>query len=323
MKKQKTLFSDILETVTKYFLVLVVVVLIGIFFSGMRRVESGNVAVVLRFGKLVGDTPAEQVHEPGLLFAFPYIIDEVVMVPVGSVMEQSVVTHYTDPAEISSTAEGGYLVTGDRNIATVSASVKYVISDPVAYALSVKNVEGMINGAVSNALQAEAARVDVDELLTSGKDAFAASVLARASEKLALLGTGVTITTVELTRVGMPEEVREQYEAVNAAMVEAKTMEERAAQYAAQLTSAATIKKNNTISAARSEYSTKVAEANTDLAEFWGIYEEIMARPEAEREAVLDYVRARVYSDKVLQVMQTIGKVFVVEDGDSKIFIDP
>lgn len=323
MKKQKTLLSDILETVTKYFLILVVVVLIGIFFSGMRRVETGNVAVVLRFGKLVGDTPEEQVHEPGLLFAFPYIIDEVVMVPVGSVMEQSVVTHHTDPTEVSSTTEGGYLVTGDRNIATVSASVKYVISDPVAYALSVNNVEGMINGAVSNAMQIEAAMLDVDELLTSGKDSYTAAVLARAAEKLQLLGTGVTLTTVELTKVGMPEEVREQYEAVNAAVVEAKTMEERAAQYAAQLASAAAIKKNNTISAASSEYSTKIAAANADLAEFWGIYEEIMARPEEEREAVLDYVRARIYSDKILQVMQTIGRVFVVEDGDSKIFIDP
>ena len=321
MKKQKTLFSDILETVTKYFLVLVVVVLIGIFFSGMRKVESGNVAVVLRFGKLVGDTPAEQVHEPGLLFAFPYIIDEVIMVPVGSVMEQSVVTHYTDPAEISSTADGGYLITGDRSVATVSASVKYVISDPVAYALSVKDVKGMINGAVSYAMQNEAARLDVDTLLTDGKDAYTAAVLARAGEKLSLLGAGVTITTVELTRVGMPEEVREQYEAVNAAVVEAATMLSRAEQYREQILPSANIKKNNTVSAARSEYSTKVAAANTDLAEFWGIYDEIMARPEAEREAVLDYVRARVYSDKILQVMQKIGKVYVVENGDNKIVI--
>ncbi len=321
--KKKTLFSDILETVTKYFLVLVVVVLIGIFFSGMRRVETGNVAVVLRFGKLVGDTPEEQIHDPGLLFAFPYIIDEVVMIPVGSVMEQSITTHYTDPQEIDSTAKGGYLITGDSSIATVSASVKYMISDPVAYALSVANIEGLINGSVSNAMQNEAARLDVDTLLTSGKDAYAAAVLARANETLKTVGAGVTITAVELTRVGMPEEVREEYEAVNAAVVEAATMLSRAEQYREQILPAANIAKNNEISAARSEYSSKVSAANTDLAEFWGIFEEINAKPKEEQAAALDYVRARVYSDKVLKVMQTIGRVYVVEDGDNKIVITP
>ena len=323
MKKQKTLFSDILETVTKYFLVLVVVVLIGIFFSGMRRVESGNVAVVLRFGKLVGDTPEEQIHDPGLLFAFPYISDEVIMIPVGGVMEQSVVTHYTDPAEISSTAAGGYLITGDRSIATVSASVKYTISDPLAYALAVKDVEGLINGSVSNAMQSEAARLDVDTLLTGGKDAYAAAVLARANETLSIARAGVTITAVELTKVGMPEEVRAQYEAVNAAVVEASTMLSRAEQYCEQISSAANIAKNNSIADARSEYSAKLSAANTDLAEFWGIFEEINAKPKDEQAAALDYVRARVYSDKILRVMQTIGRVYVVEDGDNKIVITP
>ena len=68
----------------------VIVILLAIFFSGVRRVESGNVALVLRFGKLVGDTPEEQVHQPGLLFSFPYMIDEVVMVPTGNVIEQTV-----------------------------------------------------------------------------------------------------------------------------------------------------------------------------------------------------------------------------------------
>ena len=86
MKKNK-LFADILRTVTGYFLVLVIIVMVGIFCSGIRVVESGNVALILRFGKLVGDTPEEQIHEPGLLLAFPYIIDEVITVPTGSVIE--------------------------------------------------------------------------------------------------------------------------------------------------------------------------------------------------------------------------------------------
>ena len=96
MKKKKTLFADILGTLTKYFIILVVVVVICIALSGLKIVDSGNVAVILRFGEIVGDSYEEQVHKPGLLLAFPYIIDEVVMIPTDSVIEQLVTTHYTD-----------------------------------------------------------------------------------------------------------------------------------------------------------------------------------------------------------------------------------
>ena len=56
MKKKQTLFGDILETVTKYFLILVIVVVLFVLLSGIRVVESGNQALVLRFGKLTGDS---------------------------------------------------------------------------------------------------------------------------------------------------------------------------------------------------------------------------------------------------------------------------
>ena len=314
--KQKTLFADILETVTKYFLILVIIVVLGICCSGIRMVETGNVAVVLRFGRLVGDTYEEQVHEPGLLLAFPYIIDEVVIVPVGSVIEQSVTTHYTDPAEVSATKDGGYLLTGDQNIAVVSASVKYVISDPVAYATHVADLSSLINAAVSNAMLNEAAALEVDSLLTSGKDAYAKAVLTAAGEKLTRIGAGVTLTTVELTHVGMPEEVRATYEAVNAANVQATTTLEQARNYEATVLPAAQSKAASTVAGARSDKAKAVAAANTDLAEFWGVKTEFEANP-AE-------VRARIYATKSIAVMQKIGKVYLVKEGNNgPIFIDP
>lgn len=313
--KQKTLFADVLETVTKYFLILVVLVVLGIFLSGLRVVETGNVAVVLRFGKLVGDNYEEQVHEPGLMFAFPYIIDEVITVPTGSVIEQTVTTHYTDREEIANALGGGYVITGDQNIAVVSASVKYVISDPVRYALYVKDISSLINGAVSTAMQSEAARLDVDMLLTNGKDAYAKAVLTRAEEKLALMDAGVSLTTVELTGVGMPEEVRDVYEAVNSATVQANTLLSRAEQYKASVLLAAEQQTTTLLAEATTAHAQGVANANADLAEFWGVLEEYEKSPEV--------VKTRIYSAKAISFMEKLKKVYVVQNGDSKIFIDP
>jgi membrane protease subunit HflK len=60
--------------------------------SGITVVKSDEVAVVLRWGRLVGDTPALQQHGPGLLFAFPRPVDRVVRVPVKHVWEIQVST---------------------------------------------------------------------------------------------------------------------------------------------------------------------------------------------------------------------------------------
>lgn len=313
MKKAKrSLFSDILGSVTKYFVILVVIVLIVIAFSGLRVIKSGEVAVVLRFGRLVGNTYEEQVHQPGLLFAFPYIIDEVVIVPTGNVIEQKVMTHYTN-GEMTTLHNNGYLITGDQNIAMVSASVKYMISDPVSYALNVKDASALINAFVSSAMVNSAASTGVDELLTSGKDEFAKAVLNEAQTKLSAVDSGITVGAIELTSVSMPNEVREVYDMVNSATVQAATLLEQARQYEAKVIPQAEADAANLVSDAKKKYSESVSAANLDLTEFYGTVKEYEENPDA--------VKTRIYTEKVTAAIGKIGKIRVVKDGDTKIFL--
>ena len=53
---ENALFTDILTSLTKYFKIAVIIMIAVICLSGVRFVKSGNVALVLRFGKLVGNT---------------------------------------------------------------------------------------------------------------------------------------------------------------------------------------------------------------------------------------------------------------------------
>ena len=310
--KKPSLFAEILGSVTKYFLILVTVVLILIAFSGVRIIDTGNVAVILRFGKLVGDSYDEQVHEAGLLLAFPYIIDEVITVPTGSVIEQTVSTHYTS-GNMTTLRNNGYVITGDRNIAVVRASVKYIISDPVAYALNISDISKIIDASVSSAMVSRAAGTAVDYLLTSGKDDFARDVLSMAQSKLDAAGAGVTIGTIELTDIGMPAEVRSTYDEVNSATVRAATLLEQALQYRETLIPQAEAAANQLISSANSEYSASVAYANAELSEFWGVLDEYTQNPEL--------VSIRIYNTKLSEAVGRIGKIRVVQDGETRIFI--
>lgn len=315
MKKSKknAAFEEILGTLSKYFMVAVAAIVIIVCFSGVRFVKSGNVALVLRFGHLVGDTYEEQVHEPGLLLAFPYIIDEVIMVPTGSVVEKTVTTHYT-VGNMTSLRNNGYVITGDQNIAVISACVKYTITDAVSYALNISDIDAIINACVSNAMVESAACVSVDDILTSGKEAYAKDVTSRAQQKLDAAQTGVTIKTLELTKVSMPNEVSGVYENVNAATVQASTMLENAKQYRETVIPQAESQANATISAANTTYSQSISTAKSELVEFWGLLEEYKLNPEL--------VKTRVYNEKISEVISKIGKVKIVQDGDSNIFIN-
>lgn len=312
--KKKTLFADILETVTKYFIYIVIAVVIFILCSGIRVVKSGNQAIILRFGELVGDTKEKQIHGPGLLFAFPYIIDEVIIVPTDSVIEQTVTTYYSDNEGASGTG-AGYLITGDSNVALISASVKYHIDDPVAYALNVKDIKSVVNACVSTAMLNNAANTAVDSILTNGKDQFTRDVITYSDAKLKESGVGVSIRTLELTKVAMPQEVRSIYDQVNSTTISAATIVEQANQYREKLIPQAQSEADTMVSSANAAYSEATAAANTDLAEFWGVLEEYRQNP--------DDVYTRIYTQKVTEFINKIGTVRVIDDGDSKLFLNP
>lgn len=311
--KKNLLFEDILRTVSRYFVVIIIAVVLIICCSGIRFIKSGESAIILRFGKIVGDTPEEQVHDAGILFAFPYIIDEVITIPTGSIQEFTVNTHYTD-GEMTTYDRNGYVITGDNNIAILSGSVKYTISDPVAYALSVKDPQYIINAVVSNAMINVAANYAVDDILTTGKDEYTKAVHALSQEKLDENGIGVSLSHFELTRVGMPEEVRDIYELVNSTNIQASTRIEQARQYYETRIPGAEAEASALIAEARANYANFTAAANADLYEFYGVLEEYNANP--------DVVRIRLYNTAIENIIRKIGTVKIVDDSDSKIIIN-
>lgn len=313
--KKNAAFADILSSLSKYFIIAVIVMLAAICLSGIRFVKSGNVALILRFGNLVGDTYEEQVHEPGLLLAFPYIIDEVIIVPTGSVIEQKVTTHYTEGfMDVKSFDERGYVITGDQSIAVISSTVKYVIDDPVAYALGVKDIDSLVNASVSNAMLEVAAGMSLDSILTTGKQEYSRETMAKAQEKLNLANAGIKLQNIELTKVSAPEEVDPFYDQVNETVVYATTLKEQAQQYWDTTIPQAQTSANEWIAEANRDAANALAVANSDLSEFWGILEEYKSSP--------DIVRTRIYNQKLLEIIEKIGTVKIVQDGDSKIFIN-
>src|SRR4051794_28731271 len=64
--------------------ILMIVLVIAFFASGIFTVNSQQKAIILRFGKPVGAGP-DQLLGPGLHWSFPSPIDEVVKIPIGEI----------------------------------------------------------------------------------------------------------------------------------------------------------------------------------------------------------------------------------------------
>ena len=152
----------------------VVLVLLAFFFaSGITMVQPNNIALVLRFGRLEGKTAATQINPPGLLLALPYPIDQVIQVPVreeGEVTTEEVWKSLKTEDEkersyMIDPIKEGYVLTGDRNIVQAKVTVKYQISDPIAFRLWVEDPEAIITDTVLAALTQTVCSWKVDDVI--------------------------------------------------------------------------------------------------------------------------------------------------------------
>ncbi len=211
------------------------VVLVAVLGSGIRVVGADEVALVIRFGRLVGETRAEQIHGPGLLFAAPYLIDRVLRVPIKKSQEvrvrELIGKERSDWVDLT---RDGYALTGDRGVVQLEAVARYRVADPVAYALTIAKPKAIVHDALTAALTHVCATRTVDELLAQGKKSLVRAALANARRRVEALAVGVNIISVELAVMRPPPQTAAKFHDVQSAFIEEKTLVERARSYAQQ-----------------------------------------------------------------------------------------
>lgn len=315
-EKQLGGLNLVLMTAMKYFKIVVIAAIALIVLSGIYRVESNEAAVVLRFGSLVGATPEEQIKGPGLHFSFPFIIDEVIKIPVGKVQELTITTHCGNGAAISPRIDiNGYVITGDSNIVLLKIKAKYTVSDPVSYALFQSDIEKTIDGVISGEVTAIVAGMEVDSVMTTGKAALSERVKSRAQECLGLLGCGVALSSIEFTEVNPPAETRSFFDRVTQAAVEKETMIQTAQKEATVTILDAQALSQTLVQDARSNQSALLSRAYGDAAEFNGLFEQYVHNPDA--------VRDGVFRLRVSGLLSRMGATVVVPESGSPVVILP
>lgn len=258
--------------------------------SGITVVQTNEVAIVLRWGRLVGGT-----HGPGLMFAFPWPVDEVVRVPVKHVSQQLIDTLMdTGNAPSVNTIDSlkqGYALTGDQNIVHVEMMARYRIKNPVDWAFYGPKASDALRVEVTAAMVRSLGEMGVDRVLADGRKALVATAMRRAQAGLDAIHSGLTLTNLELMRLAPPAAVQSDFDAVQSAYVGAETAKKNAEAYARRIVPNAQAAADAAVQSAHAAAATVLARAQGDAKEFLDLDAQYKKNP--------GVVHERLYRDAV------------------------
>jgi len=280
--------------------------------SGITVVQPDEVAVVYRFGALVGEG-AGAVHPPGLLVALPRPVDRVERIPVARVFEtelrdlhytrsDSKVTRYLVTNRSTLDPERtGYALTGDQNIVHIAMVARWQVGDPIAWIQEVTHPEAQLRLAVLNATVQTLGGTTVDTVLSDGRQDMVETIGRRAQAWLDEREAGVSLVSLELLDLGPPQQVQEAFRDVQTAAIESETVMRSAREYQEVQVPQARTDKRRLIQAAESEALAGTQQARSAALAFDALVAEYRKDPVV--------VRERLYREGVEAVLEDAGKV--------------
>lgn len=272
--------------------VLLVVVALGWAGMGFYTVDQQEQGVVLRLGKYY------ETVNPGLQWN-PPLIDEVTKVNVTRVR-----TH----------DHRALMLTEDENIVDIDMTVQYVVRDPKAYRLNVRDPENSLAHAAESALRQVVGTSEMHSLLTEGREALAVSVLGFLQNYMETYGTGLRISKINVKNAQAPTQVQDAFDDVIKAREDEQRVKNEAESYA-----------NGIVPEARGEAQRMLEEANA-------YREQVVARADGEAKRFLallgeyqkapDVTRERLYLDMMQTVLEKNPKVLVdLEGGNNMMYL--
>jgi len=251
--------------------------------SGITVVKPDEVAVILRWGRLVGDTPALQEHGPGLLFSFPRPVDRVVRVQTKHVWELPVNTLATVDGWRSENSldplTQGYALTGDQNIVHVTMVARYHVRDPAEWAFYGPNADDVLRVEVTAAMVRSLGEMGVDQVLAEGRKSLIATATVRAQAGLDAAHSGLELSSLELTRLAPPVALATEFDAVQSAFIGAETKKKDAQAFAQSAIPKAQAAADAALQSARATVASDHARATGDADAFRALDREYQANP--------------------------------------------
>jgi membrane protease subunit HflK len=280
-------------------------VLVGlVIWSGVYTVPSDSVAVVQRFGKYLKEVP------PGLNFKVPLGVDVATIVPVKRQLKQEfgfATPDATDPYQ--SPPDGlreTQMVTGDLNAALVEWVVQYRISDPMKFLFDVREPSATLRAVSESVMREVVGDRTVDEVITIGRQEIEAEALIKMQELSTKYEMGISIDQVQLKNINPPQPVQESFNEVNQAQQEKEKLINEARRDYNKVIPLAQGEKDQRIREADGYRLKRVNEAEGDVARFSALLDQYHKAPEV--------TRRRIYIETMQEVLPNLRSKIILDE---------
>jgi len=302
--------------------VLMVLLVLLFLASGFFTVGPQERAILLRFGKPVGEGEAALLL-PGLHWSLPYPIDESIRVSISGVQQVSstVGWYAVTPEQMLAGIEpaagatlnpiaDGYALTADANIIHTSATLTYRIKDPIRYVFSFVNASNAVQNALDNALLFAASRFKVDDVLTSDIAGFQEAVRRRATQSVDQENLGILVEQCVVNSVP-PRQLKDAFASVLRAEVNRSKVLNEARSLENQLTNKASADAESLINLAQSDRARLVSDMAAQADRFQELLPQYRSHPTL-------FVQQRLTETLGRVLTNVQDKIFLADSADGK-----
>jgi len=231
--------------------------------SGVMLVETGDVAVVFRFGEVSRSQGA------GIGWRVPWPVEHHEVVSVSEVRR-------VEPGLTR-------MLTGDTNLIDLDLVVQVTVSDPVAWLTATTHPEKEAAAIVTAMATDVVSTMDVDRLLTTGRAELQQRVLADAQAALTSLGSGARLDAIDIRELTPPPAVVDAFNDVSSARGDRETLALGAEAYTSKLLPEARGQAATALSRAQAKAAERVTGARADVSRFEATAQSSQPRAEAAR----------------------------------------
>ncbi len=219
-----------------------------------------------------------------------------------------------DVTRVRSAATRGHMLTEDENIVEINLAVQYVVKDPKAFVLDIRNAERTLDYATDAALRHEVGSSELHQVLTEGRSVLAVRTQERLQKSMDFYSSGLQISKVNIESTQAPAEVQDAFQDVQRAKEDEQRVKAEAEAY-----------KNKVVPEARGMSQRILEEASA-------YKEQVISRAKGESSRFLKLLsvyekspavtRERLYLDTMERVMTNSSKVLVdVEGGNNMMYL--
>lgn len=267
---------------------LAIIALLGlwIFWTSIHRLEPAESGVVTTFGSY------SHTIGSGVSFSAPYPIQNVVKVntnevrtiTIGTLSSDNNVNANAEDSGRNSNNKENLILTRDQNVINMAYNVRWQVGDPSLFLFQLENPTSSVSEVAESAMRAAIANFDLIQAIGPGRAAIQADVRDRMQKILDEYNSGIFIQSIDIQQAAAPSEVREAFNAVNAAKQNKEAALNEARKYSRQVTE----------------------RALGDTAQFDRIYEQYALAPRV--------TRRRLYYETMESILASVDKTILETD---------